>query len=76
MLGGTFLSRNIDRSSKGIKSEFSFFRLLSLLAMPVQPSNLKVIDNGDFVLVSDVFELLRNCLINVGQTSMFESDLA
>ena len=44
--------------------------------MSLQASNLVMIDNEDVVLVSDVLEFIRNCLINVSQPFMFEIDVA
>ena len=70
------MSSKIDRSPQELNPDFRSFRLLSLLAMAVQISNLVVIDNQDLVLVCDVLEFIRNCVINVSQPFMFESDVA
>ena len=39
-------------------------------------SNLVAIDNEDLVLVSDVLENIRSCVINLDQPFMFKSDVA
>ena len=76
MLDSTCLSTNIEKSSKRMKTDCRSFRFISLLALSVQASNLVVIDNEDLVLVSDVLDFMRKCVINIDQPFMFESDVA